>query len=206
MTEVRLYGSLGKDFGREWRLRVKNPAEVIGAIDALRPGFRKAILDLRDFDFHVQVGERSIGEDRLAFPNRGRVVSITPILRGSDTKGIITLIAGIVLIAVGLYFHITPLAQLGLALALGGVASLLTGNPANPDSGVDNKHKASYQFQSAINTIEQGLPVPILIGEGFQGSAVVSAGIFSIDITQGSIGGGFQGGGVPPIIGDHDEP
>lgn len=42
---VRLYGWLGRAFGREHRLAVASPAEAVRALCALLPGFEKALAD-----------------------------------------------------------------------------------------------------------------------------------------------------------------
>jgi predicted phage tail protein len=196
ITEIRLYGRLGKRFGKQWRLDIAHPAQAVSALDALRPGFRRYIAaDLSDFDFHVQVGGQSIGEERLTFPSCGRTISITPVLQGSDTKNILKVVTGVSLIIAGVIIGIgsegtlsivsTELILLGLGSALGGIAGLLSPSPAAA-GGPTVRNKPSYIMNGAVNSIEQGLPVPVLLGEGIIGSAVVSGGVQNTDITKGS--------------------
>ena len=41
MRTIRLYGALGEQFGRVWRLDVKSPAEAVRALCSQLPGFRQ---------------------------------------------------------------------------------------------------------------------------------------------------------------------
>jgi predicted phage tail protein len=196
MTTILLYGRLGKKFGKRWEFQgVQTVRHAVHAIDIFRPGFKRYIIDdLRDFKFHVQKDERTIGENELDTCVANQIIEITPVLEGAvSTKGIIELIAGVALIAVGAFtFGLTSywgaqIALLGLALALGGVASMLTGKPGT-GTGAARKNKPSYIFTNAVNTIDQGLPVPVALGQPYIGSAVVSVGIFAEDITSGNTG------------------
>lgn len=218
LTTVRLYGRLGKGFGKKWRLDVDTPAEAVRAINCLRPGFYDAILAMGDCDFGVTVGGEQIGEDFLTFPNQGKVISITPVVRGSgNSKGWIQVIAGAVLIIAGIALASTPLGVAspyligtGISLILGGVAQLLSPSPKT-DVDTSNKTKPSYQFSNIVNTIGQGECVPVLYGRKWIGSAVVSAGYENVDITQGSsttnpTSNRGSGLAAVPIIANRDEP
>jgi predicted phage tail protein len=197
MTTVILYGRLGKKFGKRWEFHhLQTVRHAVHAIDIFRPGFKRYIIDdLRDFMFHVQKDERTIGESELDTCVDNQTIKITPVLEGGiSAKGVIELIAGVVLIAVGLFgpglgittFWGAELVLLGLGLALGGISALLTGKPgAGP--GAARKNKPSYIFTNAVNTIDQGLPVPVALGQPYIGSAVVSVGVFAEDITTGSV-------------------
>jgi predicted phage tail protein len=67
---------------------------------------------------------------------------------------------------------------IGASLALGGVAQLLTPTPTisqGVDSATDPRR--SYSFSGIQNVSRQGIPVPVIYGEVFTGSVVISAGI-----------------------------
>lgn len=191
ITTINLYGTLGRRFGKQWRLDVRDPAEVIRAIDTLKPGFARAIIEL-DCAFRVCVGRKRIGEQLLQFPNNGKTISIAPVLKGAASgKAIGEVILGVVLVAVGVVLAATGVGAaftpyiigLGLSLTLGGISALLAPAPPTLDSNPDDKHKASYQFNGPINTIQQGAPVPYCFGGPVLiGSAVVSAGSSNSDI------------------------
>ena len=71
------------------------------------------------------------------------------------------------------------LASMGAAMALSGVAQLLTPQQRllSVKDGPDNG--ASYNFNGPVNTTAQGNPVPVIYGEMIVGSATISAGIYS---------------------------
>lgn len=200
ITAVYLNGALGAKWGRRWRLDVETPKEVIDAIDCARPGFRQAYLELTGYVFRVRVGKAAIRrgqEERLGMKHGGKSISITPVLEAhANTKGIVTTILGVVLFLADVFvFHTGYLAGLGLSLALSGVAQLLSPAPNTDITNEPSKNKPSYQFSGPVNTVRQGGPVPVLLGGPLWiGSAVVSAGVFSKDITQGSTGSARTGG------------
>lgn len=201
LTTVLLYGSLGKRFGKKWRLDVHTPKEIVDAISLRFPDFRRAIIEMRDVDFGVTVGGEQIASDFWTFPNDGAEVTITPVVRGSAiSKGWINVIAGVVLIAGsfiidaytgGAFGAATHYGTylLGASLILGGVAALLAPSPQT-DGDTETKTKPSYQFSTIINTVGQGGCVPAFYGGPMWiGSCVVSAEYESVDITQGSTSG-----------------
>ena len=67
----------------------------------------------------------------------------------------------------------------GASLVLGGVAQLISPQPTM--SGLERGREAarleSFSFSGIVNTSQQGLPVPIIYGRAFAGSAVLSAGL-----------------------------
>jgi predicted phage tail protein len=56
-------------------------------------------------------------------------------------------------------------------MVLGGVGMLLTPTPK------DVEETNNYAFNGAINTVRQGVPVPICYGQLLVGSSVISSGI-----------------------------
>lgn len=81
----------------------------------------------------------------------------------------------------------TAIGAIGASLVLGGVAQLLTPTPklGGLDSrGIDEATdpRRSYSFSGIQNVSRQGVPVPIIYGEVFTGSVVISAGINTEEI------------------------
>jgi predicted phage tail protein len=66
-------------------------------------------------------------------------------------------------------------AGIGAAWSLGGIAQLLTPTPKLGTS--ENDPRRSYSFSGIQNVSRQGVPVPVIYGEVFTGSVVISAGI-----------------------------
>jgi predicted phage tail protein len=69
--------------------------------------------------------------------------------------------------------------SLGATLVLGGVAQLISPQPTmSPlERGREAARLESFSFSGIVNTSQQGLPVPIIYGRAFAGSAVISAGV-----------------------------
>jgi predicted phage tail protein len=67
----------------------------------------------------------------------------------------------------------------GATMILTGVAQLISPQPTM--SGLERGREAarleSFSFSGIVNTSQQGLPVPIIYGRAFAGSAVLSAGL-----------------------------
>ena len=199
---VRLYGKLGAQFGRVWRLAVDSPAEAVRALCALAPGFECELMTAHDrgVAFGVFVGRRNIGADELGMPGGDDDIRIAPVISGAKS-GWAQIIIGAVIIAAATYFGGPMGAQgaysvvgtwmaggiagaavgMGAAMILGGIVQVLTPTPKGiatrdgPDNG------ASYNFNGAVNTTAQGNPVPLLYGDLIVGSAVISGAIYAED-------------------------
>ena len=72
---------------------------------------------------------------------------------------------------------------IGVTLILGGVAQLLSPQPdISPlQRGKEAARLESFSFSGIVNTSKQGMPVPIVYGRAFVGSAVISSGL---DVAQ----------------------
>jgi predicted phage tail protein len=87
----------------------------------------------------------------------------------------------VALVAIGLFvpgigaLGVQLLVGVGASLAIGGIAQLLTPTPKLGTS--ENDPRRSYSFSGIQNVSRQGVPVPVIYGEVFTGSVVISAGI-----------------------------
>ena len=77
----------------------------------------------------------------------------------------------------------TVIAGIGVSLALGGIAQLISPSQSfsNAERGREAARFESFSFSGVTNTVQQGLPVPICYGRAFIGSAVISTGL---DVNQ----------------------
>ena len=66
---------------------------------------------------------------------------------------------------------------IGVGLALYGVAQMISPVPKPPGPAEAPTQLESNSFSGVLNTVRQGVPVPIAYGRVFVGSAVVSAGL-----------------------------
>jgi predicted phage tail protein len=68
--------------------------------------------------------------------------------------------------------------NMGMSLMMNGIAQMLAPKPKKPVSNeVDNGQ--SYNFDGPVNTMSQGLPIPICYGELIVGGALISASVTS---------------------------
>ena len=72
--------------------------------------------------------------------------------------------------------------NIGIYLALSGAAEMLT--PTPEDTNFDDPN--SFNFNGILNTINAGSAIPVVYGEVFTGSIIVSAGIDTEDFSGGT--------------------
>lgn len=214
IRNVRLYGKLGARFGRNFRLAVASPAEAVNALCKMVPGFERELMGSKDkgVGYAVLVGKRHIGREELRQVSGSEDIRIAPIVMGGKNGGFFNIILGAILVVVGVL--ITPfsgplgaaVANFGWAMIVGGIVQLLTPTPKGNGSQDKEENRSSYTFNGPINTQAQGNCVPLLYGELFIGSAVISASIESKDQayvpTPGAASGGANGasgGGASPV-------
>ena len=204
MREVILHGALGARFGANFRLDVASPAEALRALIIMKPGFRD---HFRAGFYRVLVGLKgqALALDEGTFPTkfgRDAEVHFVPAIAGAGgATGRFTgkIIAGVALIGIALTAGAlapagagflglgatlagTPItagmvAAVGLAVALSGVAGLLTNTGQQHDS---------FILSGQNNTTTQGGPVPVVVGEFVTGGVVISTGLQAYDLTVGS--------------------
>lgn len=180
MKTIKLYGDMGKKFGREFELDVQTPAEAIRALASQVKGFRAYLHAHAQDAFKIFVGGRNSSET-LEFPCSDKeVIRIAPVVQGAGAAGRIVL--GIVLIIVGAltsWAGGTFLIQAGVGLIIGGIVQMLSPQPKT-DSGMGSEaveNRPSYNFNGPVNTTAQGHPVQLAYGRVVCGSAVISAGL-----------------------------
>lgn len=199
---IRLYGELGRLFGRVHHLAVSSAAEAVKALGVLFPEFNPYLASSKDkgMAFAVFHGKRNIGRDELGNPPGAADIRIAPIVQGSKSGGGLQVVLGIALIAAASFFTgglaaggvglfgagaagttWGAVGMVGFSLAIGGVAQMITGQQAKIDSGEAVDNRPSYNFSGIKNTVTQGNPVPLCYGEMTTGSAQLSLGIRAED-------------------------
>lgn len=189
MTTIKLSGSLAKMFGRAHQRLISTPREVFLALSVTVPGFEKYLntSKARGLTYTVMVGKRNISESDLDFPNAGQEIRIVPVIIGSKRAGVLQTILGAALVAVSIWMPGVSIAAsnmmfaAGASMALGGIAQMLSPQPAGLASKQDADNQASYAFGGVTNTAAQGNPVPLLYGRRLIGGAIISAGIYVED-------------------------
>jgi predicted phage tail protein len=190
LRKIRLYGKLAKFIGkRVLEADVANAAEAVRFMVANWPEVERHMADQH---YRVSVGSYDLLLDEIGHPAGQQEIKIIPVMVGAGAVG--RIIAGVALLAGALIigqpwlgaFAFQAIIGVGAALALGGVAQLLTPVPKTASRGslndTDKDPRKSYSFSGIQQTSRQGVPVPIVYGETLVGSVVISAGIDTVQV------------------------
>lgn len=208
MKEVRLYGELGRKFGKVHRLAVSTPAEAVHALKHIIKGFEAYMVHTENVRYRVFVDREERSIDTISIPTSSEVIKIIPVVAGAG--GFFSAIAGAALMIAAPYiapaftsgalgFAASSLGMVGeaaifstgLNMMLGGVAQMLFTsvftNGGSSDSGSRGGYEAannqpSFAFRGSINNTAQGGCVPVCYGRMRVGSQVVSASLLSVNI------------------------
>ena len=201
MIAVQLHGRLADRFGTApFEIAIRNLAEAVRALSALVPGFRH---ELRQGAYKVVAdhpsGELRLGQEEIELGlGKSTALHIIPVVEGAGGGGTgkiilgVALIAGAVmlgpagfgLVAAGATFAgigLGNVAMLGVSIALAGVAMAMAPS-LDGSQAPEQERRDSFMFTGAFNNMEQGHPVPLVIGRMRAGSIVASAGVQSEDI------------------------
>lgn len=203
LKTIKVYGSLAKFLGKK-----EFKADIASAADAMKfllVNFPALENNMKDQYYKVKVGDYDLEEKELVDPSGNQEIKIIPLVGGAifgwikdvfnSTVG--KIIAGAVLIAapymapaffggsIGAFGVTTTVATVmktaGLMLALNGVSEMLTPVPENP-SLAEQPQATNFSFNGVQNTSRAGTAIPLIFGEVFVGSVVVSAGIDTVQL------------------------
>lgn len=191
LKTIRLYGVLGAKFGREHRLDIDSPREAIKALTVLYDGFEQFLANahLKGMEFAVFKGNRNINEEELHLDTTEEI-RIAPIIKGSKRGGFFQTMLGVAMIGAAIFapwgtalWASDLMLMVGAGVAMGGVVQMLSPQPRGLSMRQDSDNKPSYAFGGAVNSTEQGNPVPLLYGLDRRevGGAIISAGIYTED-------------------------
>lgn len=188
---IKLGGVLGKKFGRVYNLDVYGVRDAVSALCNMKPGFEKFLrtAEERGLAFAVFIDNRNVGKEELDLKDESTgTIRIMPIIQGSKQAGVLQVVLGAVLIVAGLFTYGTSAAYGaaliagGAGVGLGGVVQMLSPTTkVNTADKNEDGNNPSYGFGSAVTTIAQGNPYPLLYGEREIGGAVESGGIYTQD-------------------------
>ena len=189
MKTIQLHGILAKKFGRYFTLDVKTAKEATHALACQIPAFKAFMLDSErlGYRFAVFLGKKrtqknNISEDEIDNITDASLIHIVPKVMGSGGKamGWLQVVAGAVMVGVGIFTGNVGLIGAGAGLLLGGAASLMMPTP-QIDSQDEDGNRPNNGFGGAVTTVAQGNPVPILYGEREVGGFIASAAIYAED-------------------------
>ena len=197
--KILLLDELGEKWGKTHVYHnLKSPSEALKLLYINHPDLCKYFATAHEDGIGftvVQAGEFLDYED-LGLPLGKNDLVITPVISGSGGKGFGKILLGAALISVGVFSGGTGLSlgaggvfgftggsiaaisgNIGIALVLSGVSDMLFPLPQQQSFSTEADPQLSFSFSGVQNTSRAGTPVPIVYGEIFTGSVVISAAI-----------------------------
>ena len=207
LRKIKLYGELAKEIGhKEFEdINVANVAEAVSFLINNFPELEKhmATRYYKVITNEEEVGADElhdpIGKSDISFVpvisgsggNFGKILlgvaliglSFTPMGAGLFAGGSGAGLAGGggLIGATGLYaagaYGSAALGLIGAGLVLSGVSGMLFPMPKQPEFSNEQDPRLSFSFSGTQQTSRAGTPVPIVYGEIFTGSVVISGGV-----------------------------
>lgn len=190
LNKIKLYGRLARFIGeRSFEAEVTTPAQAIRFLLANFPKLEKHMMEQ---NYCVKIGNYDIDSSELEHPIGKQEIKIIPVVTGS--RGLTKFIIGAVIVGaviatggvggIGLMGgtgFLGVAGNIGLYMALSGAAEMLTPVPKPPGVS-DDPQSVNFSFNGVQNTGRAGAPIPVVYGEIFTGSLVVSAGIDTVQL------------------------
>jgi len=190
LNKIKLYGRLARFIGeRSFEAEVTTPAQ---AIRFLLANFPKLERHMMEQNYCVKIGNYDIDSSELEHPIGKQEIKIIPVVTGS--RGLTKFIIGAVIVgaviatggvgAIGFAGgtgFLGVAGNIGVYMALSGAAEMLTPVPKPPGVS-DDPQSVNFSFNGVQNTGRAGAPIPVVYGEIFTGSLVVSAGIDTVQL------------------------
>jgi predicted phage tail protein len=193
LVKIHLGGKLGKLFGPKWELYVNSPAEALRAIDVNTKGRFSQYLQkegkTKFYKVAIQNKKNLLSEKEITNPTGSGDIYITPTISGKSS-GTGKIIAGVVLIAVSLYFDpsgstgqaiASAMISAGASLILGGIVQLLTPVPTDADPNQDDELRSSNLFRGNATAVIQGGAVGLVYGRAIVSPMPISISLNAFD-------------------------
>ncbi|OOH89546.1 phage tail protein [Pasteurellaceae bacterium 15-036681] len=140
---------------------------------------------LRKGYYKVRIGKCYLNSEQIqANPqfDRDCTVHITPVVAGAGKAGgVLSAVAGIVLIVVGVVTQQYYLAGYGAGLLFGGAVMLMTKVPKIQNGVSEGEKKQSTSFSNIRNLSPQGRAIPLLYGKMMTSLVLISQGVTAFD-------------------------
>ena len=193
LRKVKLYGELAKFVGhKEFEVKV----DTVGkAVSFLVHNFPEIQSHMNPRYYQVKVGNFDIDENEINYPIGNEDIHFIPVIDGAG-KGFGKMLLGAAMIglafampgavfqgfggfgaAAGFSGFQAAVGNIGIALVLSGVSDMLFPLPQPQKFSSEEDPQLSFSFSGVQNTSRAGTPVPIVYGEIFTGSVVISAAV-----------------------------
>ena len=195
LRKLKLYGELATFVGhKEFEIQAHNLPQTISFLVNNFPEVEKY---MNPKHYLVKVGNYEITENEIHDPIGQQDIHIIPVISGAGGDTFNTILLGAALIGASFFFPGaglfgttsflgaaagtgagtligTGISAIGAGLVLQGVGNMLY--PTEDPTFEDNP-QISFNFSGTQNTARAGTPVPIVYGEIFTGSVVISGDV-----------------------------
>ena len=204
LRKIKLYGELADFVGhKEFEVKADTLAHAVSFLVNNFEGIDKF---MNPKHYQVKIGSYAVDESELSYPIGQEDIHFIPVITGAG-RGFGKILLGAALIGLAFIpfagagtglgaafkggfsaakfakvgFISKGLAGLGTALVLQGVSDMLFPVPEVPEFESEENPRLSFSFGGTQQTGRAGTPVPLVYGEIFTGSVVISG---SIDTEQ----------------------
>ena len=194
LSKIKVYGRLARFLGqRTFEAEINSTLDAIKFLTANFPNLQSHMIEQ---NYCVKVGGYQINNKEIDVPVGLQEIKIVPVAVGS--KGIGKFIAGAVLVGAVIAtggFGGAAIGTFGIGAGSIGVGTIVAGIGANlmlsgaaemlspVENNTSNDDPNSFTFNGILNTINAGVAIPVVYGEVFTGSIIVSAGIDTEDFS-----------------------
>ncbi len=196
LRKIKLYGELAKFVGhKEFEVKADTLAHAVSFLINNFEGVEKYMSPKH---YQVKVGNYAVDESELSHPIGQEDIHFIPVITGAG-RGFGKVLLGAALIGfvflsggasfslkegltfkeglLGSAFLNKSIAYVGGYLLLSGVSEMLFPMPQPPSFESEENPRLSFSFGGTQQTGRAGTPVPLVYGEIFTGSVVISGGI-----------------------------
>ena len=196
LRKIKLYGELAKFVGhKEFEVKADT---LRHAVSFLINNFEGVEQFMSPKYYQVKVGNYAVDKEELSHPIGKEDIHFIPVITGAG-RGVGKILLGAALIGLvfvtggasfsmssGLTFQNSVLGSaflnkaityVGAYLVLSGVSEMLFPLPKPPSFESEEDPRLSFSFGGTQQTGRAGTPVPLVYGEIFTGSVVISGGI-----------------------------
>ena len=197
MRKIKLYGELVKITGhKELEAAVNTTAQ---AVSFLINNFPELEGHMANKYYQVLLGKENLNIEELHFPVGQSDIKFVPVVSGSGGIGKALFGGALIALSFGVGGIFTSAINfgaggfaaaglgakaafgIGAGLVLSGVSDMLFPTPKMPEFSSEQDPSLSFAFSGTQQTSRAGTPVPLVYGEIFTGSVVISS---SIDTEQ----------------------
>ena len=203
LRKIKLYGELAEFVGhKEFEVKADTLASAVSFLINNFAGIEKYMSPKY---YQVKVGNYAVDESEINYPIGKQDIHFVPAISGAG-RGFGKILLGAALIGLaiaapgagfsfgskGIGFvasgsaavaspFMAAVGNLGIALVLTGVSEMLTPLPKRQEFNSEEDPRLSFSFGGTQQTGRAGTPVPLVFGEIFTGSVVISG---SVDTEQ----------------------